>query len=257
MSEIEERYCKCGCGGFVTKKIKVYKNGTIKVTYSTYIKGHHYRNRPLPEEVKNKISKTLTGRVMPEETRIKISKSTKGVSRGKREPFSEEWKHNMSISAINRFTEEYRQKYSEMCSGEGNPFFNKKHTEESKKRIGESNKNKKRPPFSDEHRIKIALAKIGDKHPNWQGGISQDPYCCIWKDKGYKEEIKERDGYICLNPMCNHKSKRLAIHHIDYNKENCHPRNLIALCTSCNAKANFDRDWHTSFYQEIIRRIYQ
>jgi len=131
----------------------------------------------------------------------------------------------------------------------------KKHSEETKRKISIAGKGKPKPPRSEEHKRKLGLANSGPNSALWKGGISTEPYCCVWT-KEYKEEIKERDGYKCLNPMCNHNSKRLAVHHIDYNKKNCHPKNLISICTSCNSKANIDREWHTSFYQEIIRRIY-
>jgi hypothetical protein len=102
------------------------------------------------------------------------------------------------------------------------------------------------------HSIKVS----GSMHPNWQGGISCEPYCEIWT-KEYKEYIKERDGHKCLNPYCSSKKpEALAIHHIDYNKKNCHPSNLITVCRSCNSRANVDRDWHQTWYQAIIKNRY-
>lgn len=103
--------------------------------------------------------------------------------------------------------------------------------------------------------------KYINKHsgPNchfWKGGISAEPYCDVWSDQDYKQSIKDRDRNVCLDPCCSKNSKRLAIHHIDYKKKNCHPLNLITLCNSCNGKANFDREWHTAWYQAIIYRRY-
>jgi hypothetical protein len=97
----------------------------------------------------------------------------------------------------------------------------------------------------------------GELHWNWKGGISCEPYCEQWSDKEYKESIKERDGYKCLNPECDKNNHILCIHHIDYNKKNCHPLNLITVCISCNAKANYNRKWHKSWYQAIIERRYK
>ena len=103
--------------------------------------------------------------------------------------------------------------------------------------------------------IKASLNKIGEKHWNWKGGISCEPYCDVWADKEYKESIKERDGYMCLNPCCNYKNPSdLTIHHIDYNKKNCEPYNLITLCRSCNSKANGNRIWHKQWYIEILKK---
>jgi len=95
----------------------------------------------------------------------------------------------------------------------------------------------------------------GPNSPNWRGGLSSASYCEAWKDLEYKKDICDRDGNRCLNPYCESKNNNdLAIHHIDYNKQNCHPKNLITVCRSCNSKANKDREWHKSWYQAIIRR---
>jgi len=103
---------------------------------------------------------------------------------------------------------------------------------------------------------KLKIERIGLNNPGWKGGISCEPYCEVWLDKDYKESIKERDGHRCLNPECNKTTDKLSIHHIDYNKKNCLPRNLITICISCNAKANKNRIWHESWYKAIIERRY-
>ena len=96
----------------------------------------------------------------------------------------------------------------------------------------------------------------GTNHYNWKGGISCEPYCDIWADKEYKSDIKLRDGNRCLNPYCLHADSVLSIHHIDYDKKNCAPQNLITVCRSCNARANFDRKWHTEWYSTILNKRY-
>lgn len=96
----------------------------------------------------------------------------------------------------------------------------------------------------------------GENHWNWKGGISCEPYCQDWT-KEFKEYIKERDDYKCLNPYCNSKnSGDLTVHHIDYNKKLCGPENLITICRSCNAKANFYRNWHKAWYKAVLYRRY-
>ena len=96
----------------------------------------------------------------------------------------------------------------------------------------------------------------GSGNPNWKGGISCEPYCDIWLDKDFKESIKERDDHRCQNPDCWGTSKRLSVHHIDYDKKNCRPENLITLCNSCNSRANKDRERHKDFYRTIIKKKY-
>lgn len=100
----------------------------------------------------------------------------------------------------------------------------------------------------------------GSGHPNWQGGISCEPYCDVWIDRKYKDSIKQRDNHKCINPYCQKKqgyTGQLTIHHIDYNKKSCGPENLITLCRSCNSRANKDRNWHTAWYQAIMYRRYE
>jgi len=96
-----------------------------------------------------------------------------------------------------------------------------------------------------------------ENHYNWQGGKSFEPYCEIWKDQEFKLDIMERDAYSCLNPYCSSNNPNdLTIHHIDYDKKNCHPKNLITVCRSCNSRANTNRKWHKAWYQAIMHRRY-
>ena len=95
---------------------------------------------------------------------------------------------------------------------------------------------------------------FGETNPNWKGGISLKPYCTVWSNKSYKKEIKERDNYICQNPYCFKTDNLINIHHIDYNKKNCHPSNLITVCRACNSRANTFRDWHKEWYQTIMSK---
>ena len=97
--------------------------------------------------------------------------------------------------------------------------------------------------------------KIGDTNPNWRGGISYEPYCSVWKDKEYKESIKQRDEYTCQNENCWRISKNLVIHHIDYNKKYCHHKNLITVCASCNSRANSNRRYWQKYYEQKIKII--
>jgi hypothetical protein len=97
----------------------------------------------------------------------------------------------------------------------------------------------------------------GPGNHQWKGGVSYEPYCEIWKDKEYKNDIKERDGNKCMNPCCDSKHPDdLTIHHVDYIKKNCSPKNLITLCRVCNIKANKDRRWHKAWYQAILHKRY-
>ncbi len=92
-----------------------------------------------------------------------------------------------------------------------------------------------------------------ENHWNWQNGISFEPYT-IEFNRQLKELIRSRDNFTCQDCGVTEKEmdRRLCIHHIDYNKENCLLDNLITLCRSCNAKVNFNRKQWTEYFQEKI-----
>jgi hypothetical protein len=96
----------------------------------------------------------------------------------------------------------------------------------------------------------------GSNHPSWKGGVSFEPYPPEFNNK-LKKFILERDNYQCQNSDCwKTMSDDITIHHIDYNKENCDPSNLITLCRSCNTRANKDREYWIKFYQKIMNKKY-
>ena len=98
------------------------------------------------------------------------------------------------------------------------------------------------------------LQNKGENHPNYISGCGVSDYCPTWTDKEYKEALMQRDNNICQNPYCYHTTGRLSIHHIDYDKKNCHPSNLITVCIGCNGRANTYREWHKSWYQTIMSK---
>jgi hypothetical protein len=69
-----------------------------------------------------------------------------------------------------------------------------------------------------------------------------------------KESIRKRDNYKCQKCGLKEKNhyRKLDIHHIDYNKENCSKKNLITLCTKCNAIVNTRRNYWKKIFEEII-----
>jgi hypothetical protein len=90
----------------------------------------------------------------------------------------------------------------------------------------------------------------GKNHPNWQNGISKLPYAFEFNKK-LKELIKIRDNYRCQ--LCNKTGTH--IHHIDYNKLNCKERNLITLCSKCNPKVNFNRDFWYAYFTYLMEKV--
>jgi len=91
-----------------------------------------------------------------------------------------------------------------------------------------------------------------ENHNNWQGGISFVPYTFDWTDT-LRKSIRERDKYICQ--FCGQSQGDVAfpVHHIDYNKKNCNPLNLITLCLSCHMKTSFNRKKWINFFSEKLK----
>ena len=42
--------------------------------------------------------------------------------------------------------------------------------------------------------------------------------------------------------------KKFPIHHIDYDKNNLDPKNLITLCQSCHIKTNYNRTFWMRYF---------
>jgi len=105
-------------------------------------------------------------------------------------------------------------------------------------------------------------AMAGENCKWWKDGSSFLIYPAEFK-KSLKRKIKIRDGMICQVCGISHEelkanNKRgLTIHHIDYKPINCHPKNLIATCQSCNTKANYNREYWQEFFINKIENIYK
>jgi len=166
-------------------------------------------------------------------------------------------------------TNDIAKRRTPKLTGYTNPWFGKHHTTEARnlmsqismgKRSGENHWTYNRE-FSSEHKQKLSKSHIGiqalDKHPLWKGGVSFLPYTIEFNRK-IRREIIERDNCICQ--LCGIEEinyyQALSVHHIDYIKENLHKENLIALCRSCNAKVNINRDKWTQYFQNLIEVKY-
>lgn len=105
---------------------------------------------------------------------------------------------------------------------------------------------------SEETKRKIGLSNSGAKSNLWRGGISKEKYTVNWTST-LKRSIRERDKYTCQVCFEPQKNVCLAVHHIDYNKKNCNPDNLVSLCNRCHSKTNFNRNkWVLFFKKEMV-----
>ena len=157
--------------------------------------------------------------------------------------------------------------------GKLHPSYGKKLSEETKRKISESEKGRvgywmgKKRPISEETRKKISqttkgrrpknnLTWIKEGHPNWKGGISGEPYPSRFNEQ-LKLKIRTRDNFICC--LCGKTEREeleelnrvLCVNHIDFNKKNCGEENLNTLCLRCNVKINRNRDYWTDYFLQI------
>lgn len=105
--------------------------------------------------------------------------------------------------------------------------------------------------------LSLSMKKLFEdktKCPNWRGGKSYIDYP-IEFDKKLKNKIKERDNNRCA--LCK-STKRLQVHHINYEKHNIDHNNLITLCTPCHFRTNWNRKtWKMIFnYMNKINNDY-
>jgi len=159
------------------------------------------------------------------------------------------------------------QCFGKTLVGEAHPYFGKKHTEEwkqnkRKERIGFqfSNKTKLRMRKSalgrtntEEQNRKIVESHLGEKHWNWQGGISSEPYSLDWTEE-LKENVRKRDNYKCQECGRKQTDKLFPVHHIDYNKKNSVDDNLITLCISCHIKTNGNREQWQDHFNKLVAK---
>ena len=94
----------------------------------------------------------------------------------------------------------------------------------------------------------------GQESATWRGGKSFEPYPVQWNN-GLRKRIRERDANACQ--LCGNggTSRRMPVHHIDYDKGNLKETNLITLCGKCHPKTNYRRDHWQSILETKMREI--
>jgi len=226
-----------------------------KMKISNALKG-----KPKSEEHKRRIKEKRKCQIFTEETRRKMSESMMGKKNHNwGNHYSEEIKQKMR----NPKSEEHKRKLSEANKG--------KHlTEETRRRMSKSHEgkscwNKGLTKENNASLRKISEARtllIREKSSNWLGGKSFEPYGLEF-NKILKENIRNRDNHRCQlcgkhqdeNFTKSGKKKKLIAHHVDYDKQNNKPENLISLCNSCHMKTNFSRkDWTEYFRKQMLNR---
>lgn len=101
---------------------------------------------------------------------------------------------------------------------------------------------------SFETRQKIAKALQGKKSNLWAGGLSRVPYTNDFNNI-LKEQIRHSWGNICI--LCGEKEngRKLDVHHINYEKHDNRPENLIPMHALCHLMTNQNRDFWIEYFE--------
>jgi len=150
---------------------------------------------------------------IPKKIRKKISKALTGKK------LTKEHKRNIGKPGKGQ----HRSVKTEFKKGHKSGMTGKKHTEKTKEKI----------------RQKMMGMEIFFK-----------PYTTDWTNT-LKRSIRERDKYICR--LCGklQGDRAFDVHHIDYDKKNCDPNNLITLCKNCHTKTSHNR----KYWSKILNNL--
>lgn len=108
--------------------------------------------------------------------------------------------------------------------------------------------------YFKEHPILNRLS--GENHPQWQGGISFEPYCPKF-NKEFKERVRAFFNYRCVEcgKTQEEEGRALCIHHVNYNKKTCCDNTIplfVPLCDTCHKRTNRHRDYWQLHFTELI-----
>jgi DNA primase catalytic subunit len=201
----------------------------------------------------------------------KISDAKKGKI------LSEEHKKKISVGLTgNQHPEGVKQKISETMKGRPCPWYDKVRAAKKAHPIKGPEHHSFGKVRSDETKEKLRLANLGkthsaetikkmcemrklDKHPNWMGGKSFEPYCPKFNDE-FKERVRAYFDYTCPECLTHQNGTALHVHHINFNKMSCCDDTLplfIPLCTPCHTKTNFNREYWEQYFTDMIDGYYQ
>jgi 5-methylcytosine-specific restriction endonuclease McrA len=183
-----------------------------------------------------------------------VYKKTKGIKKpkqsermkGNKYHFKNALREYQCVVCKNIF-KDYQSIKRKVCSKRCEKIYRKIIMKGNKFSLGYIHPLKDRIKNSEVQKLRI----INGTHNFWQGGISYEPYSVDWTNT-LRRSIRERDKYICR--LCKKPQEEIAhdVHHIDYDKKNCDPNNLITLCHNCHIKTNYKRDYWEYYFKKFI-----
>ena len=203
------------CAAYVFKLLKKYNITTRK-------RGEHTRwNKNLTKDIDERVAKYA-------EKEQKTMK--KRYASGEIVP----WNYGLTKETderVRKAAEDFSKNHFD-CAGDKNGFHGKHH--------------------SDEFKREQSIRKGGTGIP--YENAEYDPEF----NDILKEEIRERDNRVCqVCGMTQEESlmlfnRALHVHHIDFNKKNCDPNNLISLCIKCHFETNTNRSFWKQYFKGLM-----
>ena len=245
------KLCLCGCGQEVDE-VHNYKAGHNFLTEDCKNKKKRSLHDPnfVKEDRKkrsNRLCKCGCGQSVTYKYAIYVkghqNKNKTGHNRG------QHWNiRDDSDKKLNGLSEEHKIKIGLKSKGHEVP-------QELRVRLQHVMKGNKKCGQNGERNYFYGKHYAGAKHPRWLGGKSFEPYSPEF-NKQLKELIRMRDNYTCqLCGLPERESlKKLTNHHINYDKKNCLPNNLITLCNACNSKVNKDREHWQRYFIDLLKK---
>ena len=125
-------------------------------------------------------------------------------------------------------------------------------SDETRQILSKARKGKK---LSEQQIERMRIAFRGAGNPSWRGGLSFEPYTKEFNDQ-MKWLIRVRDAFTCQ--FCGmperENGRALSTHHIDYDKKNTFPNNLICLCDVCHPSVNKNREYWTVYFRDLLNK---
>lgn len=210
--------CECGCGVMIEPLTKAF-------TPARYVHGHNSRGynpnrertqfkkgqKPWNDGIKApSISAGQKGKKKSPESIAKRTATRLAKNDGVYQK-ARGWKHKPETIQNMRIANAANAKH-----GADNPMYGKK------------------PSQAVIAKMKAALPR-GEKHANWHGGVDKAGYGHEFTHE-LKRTIKYRDKFTCQRCGINQNDLRyyMHIHHLDHDKLNNSPDNLVCACAKCN-----------------------
>ena len=228
-----------------------------------------------PTWLKGKTFEEIYGVAKAKLLKQKIGAKVKGKRYALGSKHSSEFKNNMSKRLVGntfhkgvKMSEEAKAKIR--ANALTNPDFGMRGkiiSIEARKRMSQSkkiyyqthsaaNKGIKHHPDSI---LKQSLCKRGSLNPAWNGGTAYAGYDSGF-NKYFKKTIVERDRHcmVCNKTLLELYSehRKIAVHHINYDKKLTAKENCILLCQSCHSSTNVNRRQWLTFFQSLLAEKY-